>query len=285
MVKRIIAALTLFVTDPGLFFYKLYAKIRPLPARPVTITRNGVKFEFDFEFDPQIKQMFYGFYETQTIKVLERFLKKDDVFFDIGANIGYVSSIALGLVGKSGQVHSFEPVPEYFKRLNKLPVDNNEYNIFTNQCALGEKESFAEMSLSNLNNIGWNTLVPGFMPEETIRQRITVPVRRLDNYIKEKTIKKISLIKIDTEGFEFPVLKGLNEFFTAAKDVPAIICEIAPTAYPFLGYTVGEMFDYVQKFGYQAFALNDLNKRLRVSELKETTNVIFIKHLKRKNDA
>ena len=56
------------------------------------------------------------------------------------------------------------------------------------------------------------------MPNDTIKEVQTVPIRRLDNYIKEKKLVNIKLIKIDTEGFEFPVLKGLCNYFESCSD-------------------------------------------------------------------
>jgi len=103
-----------------------------------------------------------------------------DVFVDVGANIGYISAIALGLVGQSGVVHSFEPVPDYFMRLKNIPAANRGYRHIVNQCALGERDGSAKIAVTNTSNIGWNTMVPKFMSAETTKEKIEVPVKRLD---------------------------------------------------------------------------------------------------------
>jgi len=70
---------------------------------------NGVWFRFDFDLDPRIKKMYLGEYETETVETMKKLLRQGDVFIDVGANIGFLSAVAAGLVG--GQIHSFEPVP------------------------------------------------------------------------------------------------------------------------------------------------------------------------------
>lgn len=275
MMGRIEKAIYLLRSNPWQLLKIIYARLLPLPKSPIQKRINGVLFEFDCNLDPGIKNMFYGSYEISTIETIKKILKKGDVFIDVGANIGYVSAIALGVVGKEGSVHSFEPVPKYFNRLKNIAVKNLEYIHVANQYALGEREGTAKISVTNLDNIGWNTMVPGGMSDETTKEKIEVPVKRLDVYIKEKSLGRISLIKIDTEGFEFPVLKGLSDYFENTVDRPVIICEIGPGAYPLLGYTLTQLSQYMRKYGYRVFDINDVNKEINIANLKTTMNVLF----------
>jgi FkbM family methyltransferase len=240
---------------------------------------NGIKFDFDFSLSPFVKDMYFGNYEVATVEYLKKILKIGDVFIDVGANIGYVSAVAAGCVGAAtGEVHSFEPVPEYFRKLKQMADQNNEYKIRANQCGLGDKTGFLELDVSksvDYPNIGWNTMVPGLMSNHEPKQTINVPVYTLDKYIEKKRLGEISVIKIDVEGFEFPVLKGLHNFFETTDEKPVIICEIAPAAYPLLGYTLSQMSDYMASWSYEAFSLIVPTKVVDITKLKETTNVVF----------
>lgn len=273
---KMIHILNLFLTDPGLFFRKLKAKITPLPKSVLQKKINGVIFEFDFSYDPYIKEIYFYIYEIETIRLMRKLLKEGDIFIDIGANIGFLSAIAMGLVGKTGQVHSFEPVPKHFYKLKRLATANSSYNFIVNQCAMGEREGKGMLDITNLSNIGWNTMVPDFMSSETKKETIEVTTRRMDNYLKENKLDKVRLIKIDTEGYEFNVLKGLNNYFENNAYRPAIICEIAPSACSLLGYTLEQLREYMRKFGYEAFAIENANTKINITHLKKTTNVIFI---------
>ena len=162
---RITNAISLLASNPKLFFKLLISKIKikatwQLPESPIQKKINGILFEFDFDYDPAIKNMYLGIYELETVEVMRKILKKGDTFLDIGANICYLSAIGGGLVGKTGQVHSFEPVPEYFQKLKKMAMANSGYKIVVNQCALGEERETAKIDVTNLPNIGWNTMVP-----------------------------------------------------------------------------------------------------------------------------
>ena len=274
--KRVIKAIAFFLRYPDIFERRLIFGITSLLRLPKLIMQkktNGVIFEFDFAYDQAIRAMFTGKYETREIKVLKNILHPGDVFIDAGANIGYFSAIAAGLIGETGTVHSFEPVPEYFQRLQKMATMNPDYKIAVNQCALGETEGTAQIDVTGLSNIGWNTMVAGFMKPEERKQTITVPVRRLDNYIKEHNLNNITLIKIDVEGFEFSVLKGLRGFLAETISKPAILCEINLEACALMGYHLKDLFDYMKEFGYSAFDMN--NKRIDWSNIKELSNILF----------
>lgn len=278
--RKLCAAIGMLVNNPRKFFLCLWAKVRSLFSFQKTPFDRALKyggiFRFDFNYDPAVKNMYLGIYEIETVEAIKKILKNGDTFIDVGANIGYLSTVALGLVGKSGQVHSFEPVYEYFLKLRDITFLNPGYNFIVNKCALGEREGIEKIAVTNLQNIGWNTIVPGFIPNDTIRRIEEVPIHRLDSYIKEKVLSNITLIKIDTEGFEFPVLKGLSNYFECCNNLPAIICEIAPTAYSLLGYQLCQLSEYMKKFNYDAFELDNSNKRIDIAKLEKTTNVLFL---------
>jgi len=119
-------------------------------------------------------------------------------------------------------------------------------------------------------------MVPGLMSRETTRESITVPVKTLGGYIRERTLSNITLIKIDTEGFEFPVLKGLLESFQPHSYPPHLLVEVAPSAYALLGTSLGELGTYMTARGYAAFAVHDRALPVDLSVLVETTNVLFV---------
>jgi FkbM family methyltransferase len=248
------------------------------PKRKLIREINGVKYEFDlYARSNFIKQMYFNMYELDLIDFMKRNLKKGDIFLDIGANVGYISAIGAGLVGKSGQVHSFEPVPEYALHCTKMKKDNPEYTFFVNNCACSDEAGFSKIDVST-SNIGWNTMVPDFMEKDIIKESLNIQVCRLDDYICKKNLKNITLIKIDTEGFELKVLKGLQNYFenTKATNRPPIYCEVAPAAYPLLQLSLESLSNYMEQYSYYAFDARDSSKRIDLTKIKNTTNVLFL---------
>ncbi len=136
---------------------------------------------------------------------------------------------------------------------------------------MGEKEGIQNIDITNLLNIGFNTVVPGLMSNEIIAKSVAVPVLRLDKYIDEHIRKRISLIKIDVEGYEFPVLMGLSNYFMHCTDRPVIIIEIVPKAYPLLGHSLEELDKFIKEIGYRALSLQ--NSRIPVDVAKITKSI------------
>jgi FkbM family methyltransferase len=272
-------ATDLLFSNPGLFCRKSVARLLPrAPFFPRRAVRNirGVRFECEFALDPRIGDMFFSAYEPDEVAVLERCLKPGDVFVDVGANIGYLTAIGASLVGRTGQVHSFEPVPAYFARLQALCEANPEYSIRANAIALGETAGTAEIAQSGDGNIGWNSMVPGMLTGES-HARHTVPVQRLDAYLAEQRVSRVALIKVDAEGFELPVLRGASRFLDeAAASLPPILCEVAPGAYPLLGTKVTDLFEFLARYGYVALDVESHGRPVRVESLGTTLNVLFL---------
>lgn len=274
MANKLIRSIALFRRDPKYFLKVVSLRIGPRR----TLRRkllNSIQFEFDFSLGPIIEQMYIGEYERDTLDLMRRLLRPGDTFIDVGANIGYISAIGADLVGRDGQVHSFEPVPKYFQMLRNMSSLNPQHNIMVNKCALGEIEGEAEINIPNNSNIGWNTMVSNLMREGSIKETIKIPVRRLDQYIAHHNLENVSLIKIDTEGFEFPVLRGLSGYLDTAATLPSIICEVAPSSYPLLGHTLGQLSEFLSKYDYRAFRTPGGTERIEVTKLMNTSNVLF----------
>ena len=243
-----------------------------LPLNPVCVVSVGsVQMELDLRDENQ-RDFYAEVYETQEVAFLRKLLRPGQTVIDVGANIGYITCVALDKVGPSGQVHAFEPVPEYFHRLERQAQLNPGFRVFPVNCAAGKEEGVMSISLSNDGNIGWNTLVPGFMPPEQIRQQVSVRVRALDDYIGEAGLEMVHFIKIDAEGFEFYVLQGLRNCLRSYR--PILLCEVAPAAYPLLGCTLTDVREFLYEMQCQT---TDLELRpLELEALERSTNILLL---------
>ena len=249
----------------GWFTYLLYA-------RPVKRRINGVLFEFDFSFNPYIKNMYFGWYDTAVTNFMESILRPGDTFIDIGASIGYITAKGAGHVGKTGEVHSFEPAAPHFQKLEKLANINRDYRIIVNQYALGEEKREAELHI-NEEHLGGNRIVSDESPADSVK----IAVRRFDTYAEEKKLKDIKLIKIDVEGYEFPVLKGFRNYFEKNSNRPVILCEIFPFAYPLYGATLAEFLQYMGQYGYKGYSIYCPQKEIDIANLakEEGYDILF----------
>ncbi len=283
--KKIETSLRLIIFNPILFF--LYLKkffvdrfYPPLIFKPKIYQKNinGVIFEFFSVGEPLFgSQIFFNNYEIATVKYMKSALKPGDVFIDIGAHIGYLSAVGASLVGKNGQVHSFEPVPPTFQYLKLLAQNNPKYKFFLNNCAVGDRDDTVEIEYQGPKHSGGSSAISGFSASHGLRAEEIFKARiiRLDDYILKNNIKKIGLIKIDVEGYEFLVLKGLENYFKDTGCRPPIICEITPSAYKFLGLTREQLIDYMRQYRYHAYGIYTPSRRVDITKLEEGENVIW----------
>ncbi len=134
-------------------------------------------------------------------------LNVNDIFFDIGANVGYFSCLALST--DIAKVVSFEPDPKNVEILNfNLSINDfskSKYTVLN--IALGEYESKEIFYRGNTANTGISGLIKNYDEYES---QFEVEVKSLDNLF-ESGLTKPTVIKIDTEGYELNVLKGAKE--------------------------------------------------------------------------
>ena len=269
-------AFTLLTKNPPLFGRVMLAKthaMRPAPPLPATRRIGNVKFEIDSSQNGSVAAMYFGAYSPLVVDAMRRYLHLGDTFVDVGANVGYLSAIAAEIVGPTGQIHSFEPVPRYFQRLRRLAELNPEYHIVANRCAAGATTGSAIIRITR--EPGQNTLVPGYKTGPEVATRLEVPVCRLDSYIESRHISSVAAIKIDAEGFELPILEGLCGFFEKVETKPVIICEIAPRAYPLMGRRLSELSDLMSHYGYTPHDIIDGTTLVDLVATKHVTDVLF----------
>jgi FkbM family methyltransferase len=267
----------LLVKNPALFCRVVAAKLntaRPLPSVPLRRKIGDVEIEFD---DPHYRgtaPMFYGSYALPLVSAMRRCLRAGDAFIDIGANIGYVSAIAADIVGTSGKVHAFEPVRRYFERLAELARMNSAYSIVANRCAAGDVHGTSSISVTR--EPGQNTMVPGYKNGAEVDSVEQIQVVRLDDYCAEHHLDRVAMIKIDAEGFELPILKGLSRYQERTANPPVIACEIAPKAYALLDETIDDLDLLMARYGYRCVDILDGKTPIVLSELRDVQDVLFL---------
>lgn len=161
--------------------------------------------------------------EQRVVRLLRRLVREGDVFFDLGANFGFYSCYVLPLCGKSGEVHAFEANPSLIPHLRRSIELNSGYgNINLNALAVGS-DSGVSLPLYGTDRIGCSSLYPHEWLDRD--STVQVPVVTIDEYVREKRIRRIDVMKIDIEGAELDALHGMEETFRACPP-RAIICEL-----------------------------------------------------------
>lgn len=254
---------------------KLRRRLVTVPTSPVIRKINGsVSFEhakLSYLDEGDLRAMLTGSYDIILCDYLKKHVKAGDIVLDVGANVGYISAVAASFVGTAGEVHGFEPLAECYARLERLRELNPQYRLTFNNIALGETDGFLPIAFNPDGDSRNATLVPGKQYPQTREVR----VRRLDDYIGENinSPQRIGLIKIDVEGFEFSVLKGLSRFLAVHK--PVIVCEIKPWEVRNLGATLDEFAKYIKGFGYSTYVISTEETPVELTALTDMEVVVF----------
>lgn len=143
-----------------------------------------------------------GVYERRFLEFLLERLGQGGAMLDVGANIG---NHALFLSDKFDQVHCFEPSPASLSLLRANLALNDMTNIHIHPVGLGSRSGtffFREVK----DNLGLSKFVP--TPDDTTSELRVVTG---DQVVREKRIKDVRYVKIDVEGYELEVIRGLQK--------------------------------------------------------------------------
>lgn len=162
-----------------------------------------------------------GTNELPVQQALAAYLRPGGVFYDIGANVGFFSVIGARLVGEKGSVIAFEPVPE-----NAAAVRHNcELNGFSQvqvwEAAVSDSSGAGELQLAHFSGGASLAIVA---PPPDMKGTLRVKLVTIDELVAHKQIAPPSLVKIDVEGAEIHVLRGMQSTIESYR--PIIFLEL-----------------------------------------------------------
>jgi len=178
-----------------------------------------------------------GVYDLVLSEAIWRLTKSGMSTADIGANIGYFSSLLSQRVGSAGSVASFEPHPQLFARLQENIRPHVNCSLYP--LALSDKNRAGELFVpANFDgNEGTASL-----EKNNQTKVIPVEVRALDELLPGK---KIDLIKIDVEGHELSVFQGAKKILATTSYV--LLEDFEGTKSPAIAY--------LKELGFEVFRL------------------------------
>ena len=186
----------------------------------------GLKYKGNLNNNIDANVFFYGAFEKpllfflrDTLNALKTETPKA-IFMDIGANVGHHS---IFLSKFASQVLAFEPYPKVNIQFKQQIAHNKISNIQIFENGLSDRRETLNYYAPTGNNEGI-----GSFDESSIGKGNTsygkLELQEGDQVIESDSWKDIKLIKIDVEGFEKKVIKGLTR--TIEKERPVIVCEI-----------------------------------------------------------
>lgn len=245
--------------------FHLQHKIMPKPR--VYNFVEGVKFVAEKGMAGIVGNIYTGLHEFEDMAFLLHYLREGDDFLDIGANVG-----AFSLLGgaKGAHCYAIEPVPTTFKQLvRNIKLNELESLVKCFQLGFSDSEGILEFSQDKGT---MNRVVNG------VQSSILVSVQTVDQFIIKQNITP-KMMKIDVEGFEFPVLKGgLNLFLDQNCEV--IIIELNGSGRKY-GFRDEEVHEFLISSKFQPVIYHPFQRTIeKLSTYRQDTfNTIYVKNV------
>jgi len=170
----------------------------------------------------------YGGYEQGFIDIFVAYMPKDKrrTILDVGANFGTHS---LCFSRYFDNVHAFEPNPSLWETFQKNMAFNGFENVMLHRVGLADSEAELAFHLIEKNNSGLGTFSTIEQYDLPLKEICKAQVVVGDDYLTKHNINKVDAIKIDVQGFEPEVLRGLEK--TLKRDRPIVWFEFAGGTY------------------------------------------------------
>ncbi|MBK7875221.1 MAG: FkbM family methyltransferase [Planctomycetes bacterium] len=205
------------------------------------------------------KSWFLGrYYELETQLFLSAALRPGDVFVDVGANIGMITLLGAHRVGppeSGGRVISVEPNPVPADRLRRVLAANGLKHVDVREVGLSDREDVLELRVVGAHTGAGSFAAVDAGSEREVSFARRVPVLRGDDLLADVrgAAGAAWTIKIDVEGFECRVLRGLER--TLREHRPALLTEAIEPQLVRAGASLRELFALLVGQGYRAHVL------------------------------
>lgn len=245
-----------------------------LTSRATGYHNGGIKFVVDMQDKRTVTLETFNFntFEKEDSQMIFKFVNPESHVIDIGANLGWYS-LHIGSMLKSGTIHSFEPLPETYKKLQQNIKLNGLTNINTNQVALSEKKQTLTFFFDPLQS--------GSSSSRNITESETIVKMELDSitfdeYAETKALSAIDFIKCDVEGAELFVFQGAQKSLEKYK--PIVFAEILRKWSAKFGYHPNDIFKIFHDLNYSSFYAENgkLVKLDAVDDNTISTNFFFL---------
>lgn len=205
------------------------------------VIRHGVGAGLRFNATGSAVGYLLGTSEIEEQELLARLLKPGDTFYDIGANVGFYSTISARLVGPNGHVYAFEPYGPSAEMAKRNAHLNNFSNVTVIQAAVGSEEGDVHLD-THTGQLSTHYRIA----RDNSRSTLEVPVTSIDLYAKRHKLHGPNVVMIDVEGGEIDVLRGMLTTLRSYR--PIVMCEVHWTGDAFKRLVVG----HLAELGYVA---------------------------------
>lgn len=210
--------------------------------------------------------------EEREMALLPRLVDEGDHVLDLGANFAYYSTRLSALVGGTGKVTAFEPIPFTYDVCAALLKKLGATNVELFQKGVGARDDQVEFSVP-LQDFGAMSAGQAHMAERNNElegkesyysfnraTEFTCHVVALDDFLSLDE-RPLSFVKIDIEGAEFYALQGMRRLLEAHR--PVVLIEIQPFFLKGFGVEDSALVGLIDQLGYDLYLYDKGSGKLR----------------------
>lgn len=198
---------------------------------------------------------FFGVWEPAITAYAATMLRPGDTVIDVGANIGYDTLLAAHCVGPAGRVFAIEASPSVHALLRCNLALNHVPQVTSYQMAVCAAACRVPVYLHDPSNLGGTTIVPSVARDRSTTLEAMVDGKPLAEIVPRDALLNARLIKIDVEGAEWPVVRGLIPYLAHLSPRTEILVEVNAAALRDHGTTAAEFLRVFETAGFRAFSL------------------------------
>lgn len=253
-------------------FLKWQVGSRLVPGEVVYEWVDGVKFFVRPGETGLTQNVYTGLQEFEDMAFILHYVNQNDLFIDVGSNVGSYSLLGCGVKGARG--YAFEPIFQTYKRLcGNIHLNRLETRIRTLNIGLGEKPGYLPFTMNeNCTNHVFSKADKG--------DSIKVKMETLDELLRTE---KPSVVKIDVEGYEVMVLRGAKKILKKPS-LSAVLIETNKSGTRY-GFREEQIDSIMFENDFMKYSYNPFNRMLQSLDNNYSSkgNTMFIRDINKVN--
>lgn len=190
-----------------------------------------------------------GEWEPFVTRIIEGVLRPGDHAVDAGANIGCHTLTMSRCVGRTGRVLAIEPNAKVVGALRKNLRLNGIENVKVATVAVSDAPGRATLRTpAEADELASNQGLSSLEALDTPAECTDVEVSTIDELVERDSMRPIALVKIDVQGFDAKVVRGMRGLLE--RDRPVVVLEYEDWAWKRCGESLASLDAWMRHFGY-----------------------------------
>ncbi len=262
--------------------FRIVKKFLPNNSLLKQVNLDGIKYLVWANEDIGKKLILLRSFEKNETDAFKSLIKLGDVCLDVGGNVGYFTLNFARQVGPAGKVFVFEPIRRNALMI-QLGAEINSFggNVQVMRAAVSNKVGNVSLTIPSVD--GAYAYISQDEGDTVSEINETVDCIRLDDFVAERELSGVDIVKIDVEGAELLVLEGATTLFSGGTHQPRVVMiELVDEFLNRYEASITKVMDLMGQYGYKPYYAISKGAlvEFQESDYNKVFNVFFILEVK-----